>query len=486
MILKKWSAVLLFTVASLSSFSSVADACTSVLVGKGATADGSVLVSRTEDSSGEWAKHITVVPRTSYKAGDVLKEYNGLEIPQPKVGYKYTAIPDWDSSEGRFEEAGINEYQVAVSATESVESSEAAQKADPFIEKGIGEFVIPTLLLPRATTARQGVELMGEFIEKYGAAEPFGMSIADPTEVWYLEVGSGHKWVAVRVPDNSYMVVANELRIEQVNLQDTKNYLGSKDLLTFAEQNGLYNPKEGPFVFRKAFGLPDQPSVYNYRRVWWGQATFTPSMKQDAEKKEYPVFMTPDKKIAPTDVMGFFRSHYEGTPYDPMTGVKERSVNVDQTMESHILQLRSWLPNPVGGVAWISLATPETSTYVPYYSGITGTPEAYRTATDQYDSKSAYWAFRSVNNLVRTNRGSYLPVVLDTWKTFETGIFAKQASIENQAVNYYKQNASKGEKFLTTYTNDLAMSAMQIARELESKIMTELAKKKTSNHDSNL
>lgn len=244
---------------------------------------------------------------------------NGFTYPLPEVSYKYTATPDWDQSEGQFEEAGINEYEVAVSATETTYANEKAMAADPFVEdKGITECSIPSVLLPRIKTAREGVKLIGEIIEIIGAGESFRFAVADPKEAWYIEAGSGHQWVAVRVPDDSYMVTANQLRIGKVDLNDTENYMGSKTLITFAAEKGLYDSsKDGEFNFAKVYGSDTEKDLYyNHSRVWWGQNMLSPSQKQQPGINNYPVFMKPDNKVAVKDVMAVLRSHYNDSDFD--------------------------------------------------------------------------------------------------------------------------------------------------------------------------
>lgn len=201
--------------------------CTMLIVGKSATSDGSVLIARNEDFPGNWAKHIIVVPKADHKPGETIESATGFSMPLPPVTYGYISLQDWDPSQGRFNEGGINEYQVGVSATESAKQNEKAKLADPLVDTGVGENIVTALVLQQAKTAAEGVELVGHLVEEYGASETFGMAIGDPDEAWLLEVGGGHHWVAVRVPDDSYVLEPNELRIGEVNLEDTANFKGA-------------------------------------------------------------------------------------------------------------------------------------------------------------------------------------------------------------------------------------------------------------------
>ncbi|WP_075980375.1 C69 family dipeptidase [Bacillus massilinigeriensis] len=465
----------------VGGFAFPASACTSVFAGKKATADGSVLVARNEDVSSAWSKYVKVFPRKIHKTGEKIKFVNGLTVAQPKVSYKYMAVPDWDPSEGLFEEVGINEYGVTVSATNSADANEKAESSDPFVEKGVTEAVIPTLILPRVKTAREGARLLGSYIEKYGSAEGNGLAIADKNEIWYFEVGTGHQWVAERVPDDAYLIVANGLRIDNVNLSDTKNFMGSVTLVSHAIANGLLQADDKDykqsFDFAGAYG--DLGQKYNTRREWWGQRTFTPSVSQDADLTRYPLFMIPDKKITPKQVMKFLGSHYEGTPYDPSTdtGKDERAVGVDRTVESHVIQLRANMPADIANVMWLSLANPEYSVYLPFYQGIYETPTAYRLGNDQYSDQSAYWAFRAPAALAATNPDSLGVGTKNYWEKYQDQLFAKQSSVEKKATELYKTNKQKGINYINKYSNDTAKDGFTKAKQLRDDIITKIASK---------
>ncbi len=456
----------------------VANHCTMLLVGKGATTDGSVLIARNEDFPGNWAKHIIIVPFATHKSGAVIKSATGFVMPLPPITYGYISLQDWDPTQGRFNEGGINEYQVGVSATESASQNAKAKAVDPVVKTGIGENIITAIVLQQAKTALEGVELVGQLVEKYGSSEIFGMAIGDPNEVWLLEVGGGHHWVAERVPDNSYVLEPNALRIGKVDLSDTVDFRGSPDLITFAEEHGLYDPASGePFNFAKAYGTASNPSVRNYRRVWGAEYFLSPSTHPNPNAKWYPLFLAPDQKISPQRVMSLMRYHYQGTKYDTetATGKNERAIGISNTLESHVLQLRSWLPNPIGGVEWVAMSAPRTSVYVPYYSGITKIPYNYQIGTDHYDGASAYWAFRTVTSLTFTNFPKLAKDVQPVWKAFEEREFALQPAIEKLAVELYGQNKTLATEFLTTYSDGLALEALSTAFTLEESLRTKIA-----------
>lgn len=463
-------------------------ACTSVLAGKNATVDGSVMIARNEDQYNAWGKKFVVHNRQTSSSPVIYKSTdNGFEYPIGTLSYKYTATPDWNPYHGIFEEAGINEYQVAVSATQSVDNNEIVQKIDPFNSNtGITESSIPSVLLPQIKSAREGVMLMGKIIDTLGAGEAFGMSIADTKEAWYLECGSAHEWVAVRVPDNCYMIVANQIRINHVNLKDSSNYLGSSNIIAFAEKNHLYKTSEGAFNFAKIFGTDNNDDyVYNYPRVWWGEKMLTPSANLKAGGNNYPLFLKPDKRLSPVDIMSVLRSHYNDTEFDSVSESYDinnpRPINVNFTEESHILQLRGWLPNPIGGVQWLLFGVPESSVYVRFYSGITDTPNEYKLGTDKYDDTSAYWDFRSLSALVNTHYIDFSPTVISSFNDFEKKEFDEQTVTDINAIKLYKNNVKDCYDYLTNYSNNLAISALKLAKDLESQIITNITNEPKQN-----
>lgn len=462
---------------SISWFHSVSYGCTTILVGKNATTDGSVMISRNEDQFNSWAKKFIVHPHTTSTSAIVYKSTsNHFEYTIGKTSFKYTSTPDWTSVNGTFEEAGINEYQVGVSATESVDNNETVQKLDPFnVNSGVTEGSIPSVLLPQVKTAREGIQLMGKIIETLGAGEAFGIAVADTKEAWYLECGSGHEWAAVRIPDDSYLIAANQMRIGEINLTDPVNYLGSSNLLLFAQKNKLYDSAQEKFNFAKIFGTSiEDDFIYNYPRVWWGEHMLTPSTVQKSGGSNYPLFLKPDKKIAPKDLVEVLRSHYEGSKFD--TGSERysldnpRPINVSFTEESHILQLRSWLPNPIGGVQWLAMGVPETSVFVRFYSGILDTPKEYQAGDKFYDYNSAYWNFRFLSSLINTSFNLYAPDVIAAYRSFEEQEYANASTDDQTALALYNKNTASCSTFLTRCSTKLAVDALALSRSMESQI----------------
>ncbi|SPW33030.1 Dipeptidase [Edwardsiella tarda] len=304
-------------------------ACTTILVGNQATTDGSFIAARNEDYSANNAKHMVIHPAAHNQHGVFKSHGNDFTYPLPKEALSYTAIHDFDTQDKSMGEAGFNSAGVGMTATETIYNGQPALKADPYVEKtGITEDAIQTVVLPRIHSAREGVELLGKIIEQQGAGEGFGVAFVDQHDLWYLETGSGHQWMATRLPADKYFVSANQGRLRQYDPKDTANYLGSPTLISFAEQHGLYSPKDGAFDFHKAYSQDvDNDVTYNYPRVWTLQHMFNPQLKTTiTDGKNFPVFLTPAKKISIADIEQALRNHYQGTAHDPMPTTTRKSL----------------------------------------------------------------------------------------------------------------------------------------------------------------
>ncbi len=319
--------------------------CTSILIGKKASLDGSVIIGRNEDSRTAWPKHLAFHQRQAgartFKSHD-----NKFTIDLPEEAFAYSSTPEWTKKYGLFEEDGINEYHVAMSATESAYANERVLAIDPFdAEKGLLEEAMVTIVLPYVKTAQEGVKRLGEIVEKYGAAESNGILFADRDEAWYLEIGSGHHWVAQRIPDDSYTVVANQLSIQEIDFKDPANFLYSAGLQEFVYEHQLW-PKEAKFNWREIFGTRSESDLhYNTPRVWYGQKLLTPSVKQEPQSFDLPFIQKADRPLSVQDAQTVLASHYSDTEYD-LTNPKNagqasfRPIGMATTQESHLLQLK--------------------------------------------------------------------------------------------------------------------------------------------------
>lgn len=437
-----------------------AAACTTVLVGKKASADGSTIMARSEDYSPTNAKHFIVHPAKTNPKGTIyvstneeLKEEERFKIELPENQLKYTATPEWDASGGMFEEAGTNEKGVAMSATESIDYNEKIAKVDPLVVNGINEDSMLTVVLPYVTTAREGVQRLGKIVEEYGAAECHGVGFSDQNEVWWMEIVSGHHWVAKRIPDNCYAVVANQMSIRNIDFTKTDDFMWDDGIQDFVKTNKL-NPSKKNFNVRNIFGTnTEDDAKYNICRVWDGQRILTPSQKNKygITSKKIPMTLKPDKPISVEMVQKVLRSHYNGTKYDKRgKNVGDyRAISVYKTVESHIIQWRQDMPVEISGVQWVDFGAPEFGVYVPFYNGIDTTPESYQNGGEDVSRDSAYWAHRLVAALTIPYYAEFMPKYTEpALKEIQAQMSANLKASDEKAMSL-KDKPEELKKYLT-------------------------------------
>lgn len=458
---------------SLALTSFQASACSAVIVGKSASKNHSIFIARNEDfGDNNWAKHMVYHPAKTTNGGQ-WEVGDGLVVPMPKHFYAYSAMPDWDArtsnKEGKyFEERGVNEFNVAISATNSADVNEKAKKADPLVKKGVSEALIPSLILPQVKTAKEGVKLLGKYVAEYGASEGNILYFADKNELWMMEIGSGHHWIAVKVPDDAYVMVANALRIHDINLKSA-DVLHSKGLFEFVKKHKLLKkPNKKSFNFAKAFGV--MGDRYNTDRVWLGQKMLSPSIKQKPLQDQYPLFQKPDKPIDIEQIKAVLSSDYKGTEIEKTA---KRPMRVERQLETHILEVRADAPKPLQVVTWQSLGVLSESLLVPIYSTVTEFPQAYRIGEDNYDDNSAYWKFRSLTTLANIDPNKYYPFIHKTLAVKQKQIINRFNAFDKTLANKNSNEAiAESMKFSTDELN----TAVKTATELKSKIMTDLTK----------
>lgn len=446
--------------------------CTSILIGKKASLTGSVVIGRNEDAKTAWPKHLAfnahkIIQNNHFKSKD-----NKFEMDLPKERFSYSSTPEWTDKYGVFEEDGINEYHVAMSATESAYANERVLAADPFeTEKGILEEAMVTVVLPYVKTAREGVERLGKIVEKHGAAEADGILFGDRDEAWYMEIVSGHHWVAMRIPDDSYAVVANQLAIQEIDFNDAKNFMFSKEIQEFVKENKLW-PANQSFNFREIFGTHDDSDLhYNTPRVWIGQKLLTPSVKQEPESFDLPFVQKADKPISIRDAQDVLCNHYQNTPYD-LTNPKNkdnatfRPISVATTQESHLLEL-----NGEKMVHWLAMGVCAQSVYVPFYPQGTKVPTMYKYGKETYSSNSAYWVFKLASVLVDRNWGKY-GSELSSAQT-EAREKTMRLRHEYDAKLAIETDSSKQTDLVNEANDKMAKAALDIYKKLIAKLITQ-------------
>jgi len=461
--------------------------CTMILVAKDATADGSVLISYNNDSSGKGASHIVVVPRQKHKPGAMYILSNGAEIPQPPETYAYIGNAPHRTREPYFQN-GVNEFQVAISFGTAVKVNKKAEEVDPLLkEEGSGTrgLLIPwSLVLERSKTAREGVDLMEKLFNTYGLREDGSFAISDPNEIWVFQIGGGHHWAAVRAPDNCYVIYDNTFRMGEVDCKDKANVRCSPRLIEFSKEKGLCDPKVDTFNFKKSWGRVYTRIPPTDHRIWRVQSLLSPSVSlpPDTPYFDFPLFLEPDKKITKEMLMSIMRDHLEGTELDTTNTYKngnphfmnEYTLCRTNTQYSVVTQLRGWLPSEIGGVLWLAMATPDTSVFVPWYMGITEVPSVYQSGQGQSNPESAYWAFKRISNLVNTHYGNLIEDVRKTWKAFEEAEFLTQESVEKTALELFQKDESLARSFLSSYSNAQALKAYHLAQEMINDLHTQL------------
>jgi dipeptidase len=455
------------------------------MVGENATKEGVLLLSRNEDSGqNNWNKYLTyrkkpefVVYGNDENSTIVQKGIwtlgNGMKVPVPQHAFAYSAMPDAISSTEAsygtgnhflFEERGINEKGVALSATNSTDSNAKALQADNFIPNAVSESIIPTLLLPQMTSAKQGVELLGKYVETFGASEGNGVLFGDDKELWYLEIGSGHHWIAVKVPKNKYLVVSNSLRIHSVDL-NSKEVLHSKGLFEFVKRHALLkNPNKKRFNFAKAFGILGQG--YNTNRIWLAQHLLTPSKEQKTSELQYPLFLKPDKKVSVKKIMSVLRATYKGTPLE---GIATRPIGVNRTAESHIITIDPHMPKSMQGIIWQSISTPMATLYMPLFETLREVPKSYFKGDNTYDATSAYWSFRALLSLSALKKGFSLP---SFWKLYENRYIQQSKVLKHAIKQKAFINNNNAFSFTQAFSSNILYETRSIADSLRDEIIT--------------
>lgn len=471
--------------------------CTSVIVGKKATADGTVLIARNEDfSENNCNKYIkyrlkpqySIIDECDTSAENMWTLGNGLTVPVPSKSFSYCSTPDAVGNEEAaypigdhfyFEERGINECNVAISATNSMGINDKALSADPLVTIGIEESIILTLILPQSESAREAVGLLGHYVETYGASEANGILIADPDEAWYFEIGSCHHWIAVRVPEDSYIVIANSMRVHSVDLDDRKNVKHSKGLFDFVKNHNLLNnPKKSNFNFAKAFGHPGKviegnvDPYYNVDRLWLAQSILTPSEKQETRMEEYPLFLKPDEKVNVKDVMKVLRATYKNTKLE---GIATRPIGVVRTAESHIMTIDPKMPERLKGVIWQALSTPLGSPYMPLFAVTDNIPVGYSTGDSRYSPLSAYWSFRSLFSLSGINENEYMSVLKEMWGEYENQFTEEYESIRSMLRDMAETNYEEAVNFAKKYSTGILCQIEEAANYRLSALITEIS-----------
>ena len=478
-------------------------ACTNFIVGKNASTDGSVIVSYSADSYGMFGELY------HYPAG---------------VHAKGTMrdIHEWDTGKylGQIKEApqtynvigNMNEYQVTIGET-TFGGREELVDTTGIMDYGSLIYVA----LQRSRTAKEAIEVMTDLVKEYGyysSGESF--SIADPNEVWILEMigkGPGVKgavWVAVRIPDDCIAAHANQSRIHKFNMNDKDNCLYSPDVISFAREKGYFDGVNKDFSFAKAYAPLDfgarrycEARVWSYFNMFTDQGEAYLPYIQGETDEPMPLFVKPNRKISVQDVQNAMRDHYEGTPLDisndfgagpykipyrlsPLSFkvgdqeyFNERPISTQQTGFVFVAQMRASMPDPVGGVLWFGTDDANMTVFTPVYCCTDKVPVCYsRVGGADYITfswDSSFWIFNWVSNMVYPRYDLMIGDIRAAQQELESTFHEAQAGIENMATRIYQKDPAGAKAFLTNYTNMTAQSTFDTWKRLGEFIIVKYA-----------
>lgn len=404
-------------------------ACTTILVGKKASYDGSTMIARNDDSpSGRFTPKKYVVVHPDEQPRKYISVLSHVEIDLPDNPMRYTAVPNALEGDGIWAASGVNEANVAMTATETITSNPRVLGADPLvvyqpakdeqeeIKGGIGEEDIVCLVLPYIHSAREGVKRLGSLLEQYGTYEMNGIAFQDAEEIWWLETIGGHHWMARKVPDDVYVIMPNQLGIDQFNLEDAfseqKEYMCSADLKDFIEKYHLNLAMDGVLNPRDAFGSHDDSDhVYNTPRAWYMGRCLNPhTWRWDGPAPDFtpysdniPWCMVPEKKVTVEDVKYVLSSHFQGTSYDPYAGYGEsnmrgayRSIGINRNDFMSLIQINDNRPDDIKAIQWLAFASNAFNVMVPFYADIETTPDYLSNTTGDVSTDNFYWSSRMI------------------------------------------------------------------------------------------
>lgn len=419
-------------------------ACTSILVGKKASIDGSTMIARNDDTFQPVNPQKFIV-KPAYKDDNrILKSWlNGFEAKMPSSGYRYPAVPNVDYKQyGYYEESGINEKNVAMSCTESTYGNERALAFDPLVKDGLDEDCMQNMTLPFIDSARGGVEYLGKLIKEFGSPAGNSVLFGDKDEVWYMEIVTGHHFVAQRIPEDCYAITANQVAIQQVDFNNTADFIWSDGIQEFVSENHLNTDQTG-FNFRHIFGSSNEKDRhYNTPRVWYGQKYFNPENIQDPESSELPFICKTSKKISTDDIEYILGSHYNETEFDPYGKGSEadkyryRPIGLNRTQNAHILQIRSDVPAEIAGVMWLCVSFPSYAPFVPFFTNMNDTADSYRDTKLTYNLKDAYWLYKTLGVLVEGNYSHMIQANRDYLTEARRTLRRRVSEIDKLAANY--------------------------------------------------
>ena len=470
------------------------DACTNLIAGKKATADGSVFITYAADSHSLYGE-LNHTPAAKHAPGTMRKivEWDTNkplgEIPQPEETYNVVG--------------NMNEHQVAIGETTWGGKEELWDTTgNSIIDYGS----LIQIALERSKSAREAIDVMTSLVDKYGyASEGESFSIADKDEVWVMDmIGKGPDelgavWVAVRIPDDAISGHANEPRIRKVNWKDKDNVKHSKDVISFARKKGYFNGKDEDFSFADAYSTHDKATRRGCDgRVWTFFRRFNPESDQyfawvngDSDEA-MPLYVIPDRKLTLQDMQESMRDQYQGTPYEMTTDIgagpfhvpyrwrpmefevdgkkycMERAIATQQTGWHFVSQSRADLPDPIGGVIWFGTDDTNTSVYMPFYCSLTEVPvQLGHGDINNFSFDSNFWMNNWVANQAYERYDRMIPDIRKVQSGLENKYISSRPEAETQYLALYNGNDYDGlQNAINTEAKNIAKEATDSYRDL--------------------
>lgn len=470
--MKKKTVLVALIAIALLTISAKASACTNVIVTKGASKDGSCLVSYAMDSHTEYGE-LFFKPAADWPKGSKREVYDwetGIyrcKIDQVPHTYKYVG--------------NMNEKQLIIMET-TFGGREGLGN-----EQGIDYGALIYITLERAATAREAIATMDQLVQTYGyPSEGETFSIADKNECWIMEmVGKGSEkgavWVAIRIPDGYVSAHANQSRIHHFPLNDPENCLYSPDVISFARSRGFFEGSDEEFSFCDAYCPADWSGLRACEARAWSALRILCGKNFDSEKyldfamgfnpdNKMPLYVKPDRKIGVDDIAYVMRDHFEGTPMDfsedagagpfrlpyrprPMSFTLdgqdymfERSIATQQTGIWYIGQSRGSMPDEVGGILWFGVDDAATSAITPIYTSINAVPECFREGNGsmmEYSPTSAFWLFNRVAHFAYLMYDRVAPEIRAAAERYEAENYQIVNDIDAKALRMLKGGNSR-------------------------------------------
>ncbi len=456
--------------------------CYSVVAGRQATSDNSVMLAHNEDDGGRLLVNIHKVPAQEHRHGEVSILKSGTALPQVgwTPGLLWLEIPESD-----FADAYFNEYGVAITSNACFSREDRGE----LTEGGIG-FNLRRLVAERAKTAQEGVRMAGELISRFG----YNFSgrtyiIADASSGWLLHAVKGKRWIARRVPDNEVAVIANRYTITRVDLNDKDQFQGSPDIVEYATSRGWYDPqKDGDFDFARAYSDPNNyADMRNIMRQWRG--TDLLASKSVKLGDPLPFSFKPRRNLRLNDLFKVLRDHYEGTKHDssdhyrsgsPNAG-KNRTICTEMTQYAFVAHLRSWLPLEIAPVIWIAWRRPDSNAFSPWYVSMNKAPDgASRENADNAwknhfaplppqaleDAGLAFNTYARLSETVDRQYRERIEKAQKVWRNFEDFLFSDLKDHEKEFAFLLKNNKNLARNIIDNYIHGLEYRKWFLAAEL--------------------